>query len=347
MPIIDEEKLNKMLKGGINDNIFFIFGDDDYLKEFYCNKLTDSIVPDELKFFNFHIYQDSATPLETIFADAENLPMMCEKTCLLVRNYPLHELGANGLKELEANLKDLPDTTVIVFYYNTIEISYGAKKTTKWTPVVNLMSRFGQAVQIDHRTPAKMARMLVSRAKDRGTSIDSEEAMYLIQCVGDDMQTVINEFNKVCAFSCGEKITKEMIDITAVKSVEASVFDISISILNNNTDRAFEILNELLRLKTETQSIIGALASTYVNIYRYKTALISDRGYSDFAETFGYKGNPSYTFNKLYNYTKKTPFKEIRKALDILAEADIKSKSTNTDAKILLTETIAKLAVCR
>lgn len=346
MPLIDEEKLNKIIKSEIKDNIFFIFGDDDYLKEFYCGKLTSAIVSEELKFFNYHVYQDDSVPIETIFADGDNLPMMSDRTCLLVRNFPLHEMKKETMEYFEKGLKNLPETTVLIFYYDTIEIIYNVKKTSKWSPVINMISKYGLVAQIDHRTPAKMAKMLVSRAKDRGTTIDSEEAMYLISCVGEDMQTLLNEFNKVCAFSRGEKITKEMIDATAVKSVEANVFDISIAILNSDIDRAFEILNELLRIKTELQPILGALASTYVNIYRYKAAMNSNRGYTDFAETFGYKGNPSYTFNKLYNYTKRTNISTIRKALDILADADVRSKSTKVDDKILLTETIAKLASC-
>lgn len=347
MPLLDEEKLNKLLKTGINNNVFFIWGDDDFLKDYYCDKLITAIVPEALRVFNFHVYQDKDTDIETIFADADNLPMMAEKTCLLVRNYPLHEMNADQLKEFENKLKDVPETTVLVFFYNTLEVNYSLKKPGKWTPVINLISKYGIAAQIDHRTPAKMAKMLVSKAKDRGTTIDPDEAMYLVQCVGDDMQTLLNEFNKICAYSQGEKITKKMIDQTAVKSVEANVFDISICILNEEVDKAFGMLNELLRQKTEIQYIIGTLAGTYVNIYRYKTAMLSDKGYMDFAEVFGYKGKIDMTFNKIYSYTKKTKLSSIRKALNILAEADVKCKSTKVDDQILLTETVAKLAACR
>ena len=72
MPLIDEDIFAKMLKGSITENIFLITGDDDYLKEHYCNLLTKKTVDESLMFFNFHKYEDDESDLETIFADAEN-----------------------------------------------------------------------------------------------------------------------------------------------------------------------------------------------------------------------------------------------------------------------------------
>ena len=137
-----------------------------------------------------------------------------------------------------------------------------------------------------------------------------------------------------------------MIDATAVKSVEASVFDISAAIFSGKTDEAFAVANELLRQKTELQPMLGALASAYVDIYRYKVALNAGRGYSDFAESFGYTGKLSYRFKKIEAFARQSSIASIRRAIDVLSEADVRSKSTRADPAILMTETIAKLASC-
>lgn len=344
MPLIDEDMFHKMLKSTINSNIFLFCGDDDYLKEFYCNQLTAKTVDESLMFFNFHKYEDDETELDTIFADAENFPVMAEKTCLLVRNYPLTSLGNNQFSEFEKNLRSIPDTTVMIFYFSTDAIPAG--KNAKWDSIIKLFSDCGTVVKIEHRTPAKTAKLLVSRAKEKGTAIDYDTAMYLVGCVGDDLQTVLNEFNKVCAFSQGKPVTKEMIDLTAVKSVEASVFDISTSIFSGNTDNAYKILNELLRQKTNASSIIGALGSAYVNAYRLKVALNSEKTINDFAPLFQYK-ETKYTFGKISPFVRSCTIASLRKALDILSEADIKSKSSRISEDILLTELISKLASCK
>lgn len=344
MPLTDEDMFRKMLKSGITDNKFLFCGDDDYLKEFYCNQLISKTVDESLMFFNFHKYEDEEADLETIFADAENFPVMAEKTCLLVRNYPLESLGTSAFREFENNLRNIPDTTVMIFYFSTSAIPSG--KNATWDAVTKLFSECGTVVKIEHRTPAKTAKLLVSRAKDKGTSIDYETALYLVDCVGEEMQTILNEFNKVCAFSCGKPVTKEMIDITAVKSVEASVFDISTSIFSGNTDNAYKILNELLRQKTPASSVIGALGSAYVNAYRLKVALKADKTVSDFAEKFRYK-ETKYTFGKIAPFVRQTTLASLRKALNVLSEADVKSKSSRIAEDMLLTELISKLASCK
>lgn len=344
MPFTDEDSFAKLLKNPLEHNIFLFAGDDDYLKEFYCNKLTDKTVDESLKFFNFHKYEDDETELESIFSDGDNLPVMSDKTCLLVRNYPLDKLSAKELQSFEESLKELPETTVLIFYFSSSVFPSG--KNAKWDAVTKIVDKYGIVAKIEHRTPGKTAKLLVSRAKERGTSIDYDTALYLIDCVGDDLQIILNEFNKICAFSCGEPITREMIDLTAAKSVEASVFDISSSIFSGNTDNAFRILNELLRQKVSSSSIIGALANAYVNAYRLKVALNCDKGPDDFKKEFQYK-ETKYTFSKIAPFVRKSKLSSLRKALDILSEADVKSKSSSTPDNILLTELITNLATIR
>lgn len=344
MPFKDEDSFARLLKNPLENNIFLFTGDDDYLKEFYCNKLADKTVDESLKFFNFHKYEDDETELDSIFADGDNLPVMSDRTCLLVRNYPLDKLSAKELQSFEESLKELPETTVLIFYFSSAVFPSG--KNAKWDAVTNIIDKYGIVVKIDHRTQGKTAKLLASRAKERDTSIDYDTALYLIDCVGDDLQIILNEFNKICAFSCGEPITREMIDLTAAKSVEASVFDISTSIFSGNTDNAFRILNELLRQKVSSSSIIGALANAYVNAYRLKVALNCDKSPEDFKNEFRYK-ETKYTFSKISPFVRKSKLSSLRKALDILSETDVKSKSSSTPDDILLTELITKLASVR
>ncbi len=344
MPSADEDIFAKMLKSELQYNIYLFCGNDDFLKEHYSNLLTKKVVDEALMFFNFHKYEDNAAPLYEVFADAENLPVMSEKTCIFVKNYSLDKLGSKELAEFENMLKGIPETTVIVFYFSADFIPSG--KNAKWDTVIKLFERLGCVVRTDHRSPAKLAKLLSSRAKERGTSIDTDTAVYLINAVGEDMQTVLNEFNKVCAFSEGKPITEEMIDMTATKSVEASVFDISTSIFSGNTDRAYSILNELLRQKVQSSAVIGALANSYVNAYRLKAAFNAGMTAEDFYKDYQYR-ETRYTFGKIAPFVKKSTISSLRKAVAILAEADKKSKSSAVADDILLTELISKLASCR
>ncbi len=344
MAILDEDGFARLLKTPFTEHIFFIFGDDSYLKEMYSQRLMKAVLPDEtLKFFNFHVYEDDETALDEIFADADTPPMMAEKNCFLIKNYPLDSLGEKALKALEEPLREVPDSSVLIFHYPTVDFTGMRRDYPKWAGVIELFRRCGTAVELSHRTPKKTAQMLVRGAASRGTSIDAKTAEYMIDLCGDDLATLLNEFNKLCSFADGKPITKEMVDETVTKSVEASVFDISAMIFSGNADRAFEIVYELLRLKTPVQPILGALNQSYMTVYRYKTAKAAGRSIAELLTDMGYKADQGYIFQKIASPASRCSMEKVRRSLEVLIEADVKSKSTAASPHTLLTEVIAEL----
>ena len=273
----------------------------------------------------------------------KRLPVMAEKTCLLVKNYPLDSLNEQSLKDLESPLDAVPDTCVLVFHYPTVDFTGMRRDFPKWAPVIELFRKCGTAVELSHRSQKKTVQMLVRAAPSRGTTIDAETAAYITELCGEDLGTLLNEFNKLCAYADGAPVTKEMADAIVTKSVEASVFDISTTIFSGNADRAFEIVYELLRQKTPIQPIMGALNQAYMSVYRYKTAMAANRSISELLYEMGYKSDQSYVFQKIAGAASKFSMEKVRRSLEILIEADIKSKSTAALSQTLLTEVIAKL----
>lgn len=340
MAPINEEKLAKLIKEGAKENVWLLFGNDSFLKDMYCEKLVSSVVNESLKAFNFRVFNDDEADIGDILAATDLLPVMSERTCVLVRNFPLFSLRKDEIAELENGLKNMSETTVLIFFFNTINIEYGKKDAQKQTDIINMISKYGVAAQIDKRTPERTAKMLVSRAKDRNTRISVDDARYLVESVGGDMQTVQNEFNKVCSFADGKDVTREMIDEVCTKSIEASVFDISRCIISGNNDRAYKLMNELLRQKTPLQSIIGAMASAFVNAYRLKLSMNADRSPAEFKSAFKYNGNLS----DISPFVRSSKLSSLKQCILILLEADTKSKSTSVNDAILLTELTARLA---
>lgn len=344
MALIDEDALSKLCKNPGEEHIFLLFGDDSYLKEVYGERLQKAVLPEKsLQFFNFHAYEDADTPLEEIFDDADILPVMAERTCLLVKNYPLHTLSEKALKDFETNLAAVPQSCVIIFYYPTLEFTYNRREYAKWCAVIDIFKKLGVAAELSHRTGKKVIRLLLKGAADRGAAITENEAAYLIQVCGEDLGNLLNEFNKLCAYADGQPITTAMIDEIVTKSVEASVFDISAMIFSGNADKAFAIVYELLRQKTPVQSIMGALNQSYMTIYRYKVTKNAGRSLSELTEAMEYKGDQSYIFQKISAFANKSDMKKIRRSLDILTEVDIKSKSMSINPETLLTQVIASL----
>ena len=343
--LIREEQFAGLLKNGWKEHIFLIFGDDAHIKEVYVDRLVKAAVPDEsLKFFNFRTCDDEETPPDDLFADADTLPVMSERRCMLVKNYPLNTFSEKALAEFEEKLRDVPESTVLVFAYPSVEFTTNPKDFPKWQPVIRVFSSCGVAAELSHRTKSKLVRMLMKGAVSRGATLSEDAALYLLDVSGEDEGNLLNEFNKLCAYADGREITREMIDETVTKSVEASVFDISTAILSKNNDRAYAIVFGLLRVKTPVQPILGALASTYVNLYRLKCAREAGRNPLELDEPYGYKGKLDYQTRKLSPFVGAYSVAQLRKAVEILLDADVTTKSQAFDPETLLTELIGRLA---
>ena len=343
--LLTEEQLAAKLKTGFSDRLFLLFGDDGYMKRVYTERLTNAVLKDDaLKLFNYHEYDENAD-LDDVFADADNLPVMSEKTCLLVKNHPLADLSAKALAEFGDKLAAVPDSTVLVFAYPSVDFTRNRYDFPKWQPVIDLFVRVGTAADLSHRTGSRLIKMLQKGAKDRGCALSPETAQYLIDVTGDDTGHLLNEIGKLCSYADGREITKEMIDEIVSKTVEASVFDVSAAILSGDPDRALSILFELIRRKTPVQAMIGALGSAYVNLYRLSVAFAAGRGYNDFAEAFAYKS--SFAVTKVAPYAKKMTPSAAGEAVKILLDADVVTKSRAFDPETLLTELVCRLAAVK
>ncbi|MBQ6863363.1 MAG: DNA polymerase III subunit delta [Clostridia bacterium] len=343
MAILNEDSLRKLLKTETPHGLFCLYGEDMYLKDFYLKKLIDAAIDPAFAAFNLRTFVRNEHELTDILEATEALPMMSEYQCVLLRDYPLQDLLKDDFEVLSDTIKNLPESTLLIFFFSDPAVEYNTKKPDKLTKYFDLFQKHGVLVNFAHRTPSSIAKMLVSGAKERGTSIDAQTASYLIDRAGTDLQTLFNEFNKVCAYACGEPVTEAMINECVQQTVEASVFDISHALLTGNADRAFEILHELMRQKSEAQTIIGAMAFNWADLYRAKAALLSDHRLSDY-QGYNYQTKSATAIEKTIRDARLCTLTQIKSALDILADTDAQLKSRSVNDALLLEETLVRLA---
>lgn len=347
MALLNEEALRKIIRSETPHGLYCVFGEDLYLKDFYLKKLIDAAVDPALAAFNLRTFVRNEKTLTDILEAVEALPMMSEYQCVLVRDFPLHELVKDEFAELEDAVKNLPESTLLLFFFSDPAIEYNRKKPDKWTKYFELFEKHGNLINLSHRSAAAIVKTLVNGAAERGTVIDADTAQYLVDRAGTDLQTLFNEFNKVCSYADGEPVTKEMINECVLPSVEASVFDICHTLLIGNTDRSFEILKELLRRRIDAQTLIGGMAFNWIDLYRAKAAAVCNKRLNDYASEFNYAKKPSSVLQQAARDADRCSLRQLKEALDILADADTKLKSRSVNEALLLEETLVRIAgVC-
>ena len=341
MQFNDESAIKKHIKDGRLSSLYLVYGDESYLASFYANSLASSITDTSGMSFNYYYFDSETVNFDAVYEAAETLPVMSDRVCVFIKDFPFLKTPADEMKMYTEYFEKIPDTTTIIFLLANTQVD--VKQNQKWKTVLDTFNKNGVIFCLSKRTDSQVADLLVRSAGKRNASISRETAEYFISIVGNEMTVLLNEFDKLCAFSGGKEISREMIDEISIKSVEASVFDLTAAINTGKNDRAFEILSELIKNKTEPTLIIGTLAFGYVDIYRAKIASQSRISNRDVADAFGsYKGK-TFRLDKALSFTRNLTTEQIKELIGAITEADIQIKSFSKDNTIILEELLAKL----
>ena len=340
---IGEAELKAQIKSGEYSNVYLIYGEERYLKEYYVNKLKSKLVDPAFQDFNLHCFEGKSASLDEILMDAQTLPMMSEYSLVIANDYPLDK-SASDIDKLKEYFKDIPETSIVVFYMDSIEVD--TKKSAKWRTLTDLFSKCGSSVNLEKRSEGELVKLIVSSAKKRGCIIEPNRARYLIGVVGSDIQTIFNELEKLCSYVGEGEITKSIIDKLAVKSLQARVFDLSRFILKGDSDGAYGVLNTLFSLKEEPIGILSVITSCYIDMYRVKCAKAANVNENDVAKHYSYKGR-EFLIRNAARDSAYINIDTLREAIDLLAKTDELMKSTSIDKRLLLEETVAKLLLLR
>lgn len=338
MPKINESDLKKEIKSGEFKNAYLLYGEESYLKEYYANELKNKIVDKTFEAFNFHSFDGKDTQLDDILKDAQMLPMMSEYNFVLVKDYPIDK-SASDIKLLEEYLKDAPDTTVLVFWFDAVEVD---TKSAKFKKVINAFEAVGDCVELQKRSENDVAKLLVSGAKKRGSSISADTAKYLISVSGNDMKNLLNELDKLSYYAKGNEITKQTVDNMATKCLQARIYDLSKFVVAGNSSKAYDVLNTLFEMKEEPIIILSAISGVYVDMYRVKCAKSAGFGFDDVAKYYNYRGR-EFALRNATRDCANLSTEQLRSSIDEISQTDIKLKSTVVNKKLLIEELIIKL----
>ena len=337
MPVLNESALKEKLKGN-PVGAYLIYGEESYLKKIYTDKIVAKTVDESFADFNFHTFDGKSSTLAEIYESAEAVPMMAETKCILVKDFPLDSLDDDGFEQLEQLLRDNPDDCALVFVFIAHE-----PKGAKWTKAVKMFDKFGYAVKLERKTPAELMKLLENGAKKRGKPFAKGVASYLITCVGSDLNTLLNETEKACAYAEGEEVTKSDVDAVCIKSLEAKVFDMIKDLTAGRFDSAFRKLSVLFEQREDEFQILGALIAQYSDIYRAKAAVKSGNRAEAVAKYYNYAGKEFRLTNAARNGSSLT-FADIGECIEILSWADTTLKSSALNKRLVLEQTVVRLA---
>ncbi len=340
MAILNESAIKEKLREN-PVGVYLIYGEEDYLKKVYAEKIVAKCVDKDFADFNLHIFEGTDTDLSAVYDATQGVPMMSDTNCVFVKDMPFESFGDADLKTLDTVITECPETCGLVF------LMQSAVSGAKWNKVVKLFEAKADVVLLNKKTPAELVKMLESGAKKRNAPFEPGVANYLLTCVGNDLNTLLNETDKVCAYAAGRTVKKTDIDTVCIKTLESKVFDITKALLSGRLGAALQSLNNLVMQREDMIMVMGALISAYVDIYRARSAVKAGKRAEYIAEFYDYR-NKTFRLTNAARDGASMSVQDIYESIEVLAWADAQLKSSSSDVHALIVEqTLVKLAMLR
>ena len=343
MPTITESDFNLQIKSQNFKRAYFIYGEEKYLVGHYTKLLTDKILLNNNNSFNLQNFSSPDLNIAALNDAVEALPLFASFKCVRLFDFDVEKEPADTVKKLKEIISDVPETTVLIVSLSNLKVDL--KRSSKWASFVKFFEKYGEVLNLPAMNNVKLQKQLIKWAEKLSCGLSEKNAQIVIDKCGNDLLTLKNELEKLCAYANKSEITAEMINGLVVENFEANVFELTKAIMAQNYERAFKVLDVLYFNKEEPIAILSVMSSVYIDIYRVKVATQNGKSIYDIAEIFDYK-RKMFRLENAQRYSRNISMESVRKCLELMTETDMQLKSSKMDSKVLLEKLIAKLAAC-
>ncbi len=333
----DERQLSAEVKRDDIKPVYLFYGEEGYLKRLYTDRLIKKAVTD-LADFNLHRF-DASVKADELASAVDALPMMSEKTCVVVRDYNFGSLSESDHKLLMSLITSPNESCVLIFYYDGAEAPPKNKKTTQ---VLDEIDRVGCIVNFERKNERELADIASRRAAKAKVVLNPSVARRLVDRCGTDLENLLTEVDKLCAYVGDRAITDEDVDAVVTRTIDASAFALANAVCSKRRDEAMLICADLFDLRAEPVMILGALSAAFVDIYRVKVGESEGLRAQQTADELNY-GKSAFRLRNAAQNGRNMSRNAAFEALEILCEADLALKSTGADGRVVVERTIVQL----
>ncbi len=240
--------LDRHIKSDTFSDIYLLYGDENYLKKHYRDRLSQAILKDTVSGnMNYRYYNSSDADPDAIASQAAMVPFFSDTMLIVVEDSGLCKRSSSLAEELENRAEE----TKIIFIENEID---------KRNSLYKYIKANGCVCEINHYNDNELLSFIAGYLGKSGCMITKRAAILLINKVGVDMQMLINEMDKLSAYAGDTK----QIDINEVEAIcttmlSGKIFQMMDYIVSGKKNEAISLYSDLIALKESPASILYLL----------------------------------------------------------------------------------------
>lgn len=324
-------KIKEDIKSGNFHNMYLVWGDEEFLRDFYQKELISKILDPDLRDFNYKEIASRTPSADEVSGFLDSYPCMSEKKVLFIKDSNIFKKATESDKEFWQNVIDeIPEYAVIIFSEKTVD-----KRSALYKSMTKKHAVDEFAFQERHDLINWIGRYLARYKKE----ITAQTAEYLIDCCSESMYMLKNEIEKLASYKTGPCITNDDIDICCCKTPQNQVFKMIDDALDGKRKEACAKLGDLKLLKAEPIPVNAAIFSKFNQFYKEKSL----SGTMSAREIAAKTGQREYFVNMHLKQLSRMSLKDIQEIVALCAEADHSIKNGTMDGWSAIEIILAKI----
>ena len=249
--------LNNDLKTSTFKGIYVLSGDDEFLKNSYKKRLKMAMVGDDQ--MNYAYFEGKGIDVDAIIDFANTLPFFSEYRCILIEESQWFKSGNDKFLNY---ISDKPDSTKIIFVEKEID-----KRSKPYKKVKDI----GYIAELNHPTDDELKNWAGNIINKAGKKITVSNMDFFIARVGNDMERIKSELDKLLSYTLDKDIIEEE-DIIAITSISLTnrIFELVKMITNNKIKEALDIYEDLVALKEPSLKIMILITRQFNQLLQIK-----------------------------------------------------------------------------
>ncbi len=319
------------------ERLYVFYGEEVFLMHHYLEQLRKILVDEVTESFNFHSLNSETFDILS-FADAvENLPMMADRTMVLVDEIDLFKLSEDTRNKIVDVISDIPEYCTVVFTYETTPWKPDKRQKKLWDAI----NTNGVIVEFAKQNQRDLVNWITRHFASHKKQISSDLCTYLIDITDGTMTSLSGEISKIAAYSGADTITRSDIDAVTEPVLDAVVFRMTDYLSAGEYGKALQTLQKLLKMQQEPIAILGAIGGHFRRLSTARTLSENGRGYGELMKLCGIADYPA---RKAMDAARRFSPKFCAKAAELIIETDYRMKTSYDDPERLLEMLILQLA---
>lgn len=311
------------LKKGELCPVYLFYGPSRFRMERLISHIRESYIPEAERDFNMEIFYGGEIQSGTILDAARSLPFMARNRLIIVRK--TEAFSPASLESFIPYLENPSPSTCLLF------VSEKADFKRKFFKKLRTQ---GWSVSFNKLREAELIPWLKQIAKEMGLNIDGDACGYLVQVVGNSLQGLYSELEKLSLrHQKGHVGVKEVKDL-AIFSRVYTVFELMDELSFRRASESLKVLNRFLAEEDKGGALrfLGMLNRQIRLITQTKRLL--DRG-GQIRDLPRKLGIPNFLGNKMAQQSKQWRLEELEGAVHLLYRSDGLLKTGASDRTVL------------